>query len=642
MSGIAGIIHFDGRPIAPGLIERMTGAMAHRGPDGINHWVRGSVALGQCMLRTTPESLEEHQPLANEDESLMLVMDGRVDNWEDLRRELLGRGAVLRNRADAELVLRSYEVWGPDCLTHIDGDFALVIWDARRREAFCARDRMGNKPFHYHWSGSTLAFTSELPPILALPWVEQEPNEGMLAEFLAGEWCSRDETLWTGVMRLVAAHQMEVDRRGPRLEQYWAPDLGAVLPYKTDQDYVDHYRELLFDSVRRLSRSHRTVACELSGGLDSSAIFCVAERLRHAGKLSAPGIEAYTLAFTDDSAANELTYARAVGEYLCVPIHEVAPYIPPLSWYSERARVYSGAPAFPNGVMLQGLRGQASKKGCRVILNGIGGDEWMGGSRLYYAEELARRQWPRLYDCIRRDLSVFGAKKTIGLFVRHGCVPLLPLALQNTLRHCVRRVRNKRTDEHYWLSPSMRVMIRMRQARFNVGQLREPRSAGQRELLEMLHAAYRYLGKEEDDVFNAGFAIETRRPLDTFRIVQYAFSTPERLRLRGDLSKVIHRQALRDVMPATILERRTKAEFSVVFRRYLDQLQEAVTRGIPHRRQEWVAPEGMTRLFRTYRESPRLGWPIWPLWLIYACDRLLPRHRQVRAVNSPDASSARS
>lgn len=328
------------------------------------------------------------------------------------------------------------------------------------------------------------------------------------------------------------------------------------------------------------------MACELSGGLDSSAIFCVAERLRHAGKRSAPGIEAYTLAFTDDSAANELTYARAVGEYLCVPIHEVAPYIPPLSWYSERARVYSGTPAFPNGVMLQGLRGQASKKGCRVILNGIGGDEWMGGSRLYYAEELARRQWPRLYDCIRRDLSVFGAKRTIGLFVRHGCVPLLPLALQNTLRHCVRRVRNKRTDEHTWLSPSMRVMVRMRQARFNVGQLREPRSAGQRELLEMLPAAYRYLGKEEDDVFNAGFAIETRRPLDTFRIVQYAFSTPERLRLRGDSSKVIHRQALRDVMPATILERRTKAEFSVVFRRYLDRLQEAVTSGIPHRRQE--------------------------------------------------------
>ena len=156
MSGIAGIIHFDGKPVEPGLVEKMTTAMAHRGPDGIHHWVKGSIGLGQCMLRTTPESLEETQPLTNEDASLVLVMDGRVDNWEELRGELLGRGAVLRDRSDAELVLRAYQIWGRECLPHIDGDFALVIWDARRQEAFCARDRMGNKPFNYHWDGKTL------------------------------------------------------------------------------------------------------------------------------------------------------------------------------------------------------------------------------------------------------------------------------------------------------------------------------------------------------------------------------------------------------------------------------------------------------------------------------------------------------
>jgi asparagine synthase (glutamine-hydrolysing) len=149
MSGIAGVIHFDDAPVDLGLIETMTSAMAYRGPDGLHHWVEGSVALGQCMLRTTPESLEESQPLTNEDQSLVLVMDGRVDNWEELRRELLSCGAVLRNRADAELVLRAYEIWGRDCLAHIDGEFALVIWDVRRREAFCARDRFGSKPFYY-------------------------------------------------------------------------------------------------------------------------------------------------------------------------------------------------------------------------------------------------------------------------------------------------------------------------------------------------------------------------------------------------------------------------------------------------------------------------------------------------------------
>ena len=122
MSGITGIIRFDGAPVEAGLVEKMTAAMAYRGPDGIHHWVKGSVALGQCMLRTTPESIEETQPLANEDESLVLVMDGRVDNWEELRKELLAKGARLRTRADAELVLRAYETWGRECLARIDGD----------------------------------------------------------------------------------------------------------------------------------------------------------------------------------------------------------------------------------------------------------------------------------------------------------------------------------------------------------------------------------------------------------------------------------------------------------------------------------------------------------------------------------------
>ena len=279
MSGIAGIIHFDGAPVAPGLVESMTGAMAHRGPDGIDHWVKGSAALGQCMLRTTPESLEEHQPLTNEDESLVLVMDGRVDNWEELRRELLARGAVLRNRSDAELVLRAFETWGRDCLPHIDGDFALVIWDARRREAFCARDRIGNKPFHYHWDGRTFAFASELHAILALPWVREELNEGMVAEFLANDWHSRDETFWQGVLRLVAgAPDGRSTRAGRASSSIGSRTSQATLPCTSDDEYAEYYRALFTDVVRRMSRSSQPLACEVSGGLDSSAIFAVAER----------------------------------------------------------------------------------------------------------------------------------------------------------------------------------------------------------------------------------------------------------------------------------------------------------------------------------------------------------------------------
>lgn len=169
MSAIAGIIHFDGAPIEPGLVEKMISAMAKRGPDGVNHWVNGTVALGQCMLRTTPESLEEEQPLTNEDNSLVLVMDGRVDNFNELRRELLKRGAVLRDRTDAELVLRAYEAWGESCPDRIIGEYVFFVWDSRRRVLFGARDAVGTRNFYYYVANNWFSFASEIKGLLTLP-----------------------------------------------------------------------------------------------------------------------------------------------------------------------------------------------------------------------------------------------------------------------------------------------------------------------------------------------------------------------------------------------------------------------------------------------------------------------------------------
>ncbi len=618
MSGIAGIIHFDGAPVAPGQIEQMTAAMAYRGPDGINHWVKGSVALGQCMLRTTPESLEETQPLRNEDESLVLVMDGRVDNWEELRRELLGRGAVLRTRADAELVLRAYEVWGEDCLTHMDGDFALVIWDARRQQAFCARDRLGNKPFHYHWHGRTLVFASELHPILALPWVAEIPNEGMLAEFLSDEWYSRDETLWTGIMRLVAAHSMEVDSRGPQPKQYWEPDLWATLPYTKDEEYIEHYRELLFDTVRRLSRSHLPVAIDVSGGLDSSAVFCIAERLRRSGQLPAPGIEGYTLAFTDDSDANELIYARAVGEYLGVPIHEIPPSTRPLSWYAEQARAFREFPGFPNADMFLGTLEQAAQ-GSRISLTGEGGDQWLQGSRSYYAEELAQGNWSTVLDCFRTDAAAVGARQAMAGLMRRGVFPLLPLTLRQGLGQVVRSVRASHSiSPSDWLTSQMLEALSLRRKKLApLG--RAVRWRGQRELIEMLYFPFNAQVAERIERRNAYAGIEIRHPFFDHRFVQYAFSTPARLRMQGDTRKVIHRLAMQDVMPPLILERKTKAEFSSVFQLQLDAMQEMLTKTLPRERATWVTPQGMARLFETYQSHSQAGKVEWVLWSIYGC-----------------------
>ena len=625
MSGIAGIIRFDGAPIEPGVVEKMTAAMAYRGPDGIHHWVKGSVALGHCMLRTTPESLEETQPLTNENQSLVLVMDGRVDNWEELRRELLGRGVILRNRADAELVLRAYEVWGRDCLTHIDGDFALVIWDARRQVAFCARDRIGNKPFFYAWDGKTFVFASELQAILSLPWMREELNEDMVAEYLAFEWYSRDETLWKGILRLVAAHRMDVSSREARPEQYWEPDLWAALPYTEDQDYVEHYRELFTDAVQRTSRAHRSLAIQVSGGLDSSAVFSMAEQLRTAARLRAPGLQGYTFAFTDDSDANEIAFARAVGKHFGVQIREIAPSMPPLSWYEERARHYREFPAYPNGVMCLGLMQEASSQGSRVVLTGQGGDQWLQGTRIYYAEELAQFRWRSLFECIGSDIRAYGPGSAMNWFARKGLFPVLPMKLQKAVRYVVRNRRGEHASTPYWLSLEMQERIKQRRELFGTSGNPPLRAYGQKGLLDILYDPFIVQIMERFERESARAGVELRHPFYDHRIVQHAFSTPERMRLRGNSAKYIHVQAMQGILPPAILERKSRAYFSTVFHHHLKHMQGTLSEIAPGGQPSWFSPQGMAQLFRLYQEDPQEGRRMWPLWSAFGCNKVATR-----------------
>ena len=617
MSGIAGILRFDGAPVEPGLVEKMTAAMPYRGPDGINHWVKGPVALGQCMLRTTPESLEETQPLANEDESIVLVMDGRVDNWEALRRELLGRRAVLRTRADAELVLRAYETWGRDCLSRIEGDFALLIWDARRQAAFCARDRTGNKPFNYYWDGKTFVFASELHAILGLPGVKAVFNEGLLAEYLANEWVSRDETFCNGVKRLVAAHQLVVDAGGARMERYWQPDLWATLPCKSDAEYIEYYRELLADVVRRMSRSHQAVAYEVSGGLDSSALFAMAEHLRRQQNLPAPAIKGYALDFHDDPNANELNYSRAVGQHLGVPVHEIPPTVKPVSWYREWAERYREFPGYPNGIMAIGLRSAARQDGCRAIVSGVGGDEWLGMSSTgaYYAEALAARQWRKVYACLQADGRELGIRETLWWLCRYGMAPLLPEQIKALLRK-VRRVEKRDS----WLSAHLQETLERRRR-----PLHKPvplQRRGQGAQIQILEGAFDAMARESEERLCSSLQLELRKPLFNEKIIQFAFSTPERLRSRGHTTKWLHRQALKGRLPSLVLNRATKAEFSVTFRRHLDSMRAELVSELVPRRAAWVRPERAITLCENYHKDTFSGWAVWRLWSLIGCDAL--------------------
>ena len=197
MSGIIGLWNPDGRSAAVEEIVRMSDAISHRGPDGRRRFVDGSVALGYLHLETRGKPLPVVQPFADGETGLAIVLDGRIDNREDLSLGLESRGLTLRSGSDAELILRAYQLWGVESPARLLGDFAFAIWDLRNRRFFCARDQMGVKPFLYYFARNSLfAFGSEIKGIIALDRVPRRLNEFRLADYLVTE-LDREDTVGT-------------------------------------------------------------------------------------------------------------------------------------------------------------------------------------------------------------------------------------------------------------------------------------------------------------------------------------------------------------------------------------------------------------------------------------------------------------
>ncbi|MEE4238759.1 MAG: asparagine synthase (glutamine-hydrolyzing) [Anderseniella sp.] len=620
MSGIAGIIHFNGAPIEPGQIESMTAAMAHRGPDGIHHWVRGNVALGQCMLRTTPESLEETQPLANEDESLVLVMDGRVDNWEELRRELLGRGAVLRTRADAELVLRAYEVWGEACPDRIVGDFAYAIWDSRQRRLFCARDVMGVKPFHYYEGNGFFLFASELHGLFSDARVPREANLGMVAEYLAAEIVTREETLFKGIRRLAPGHKLSVREGRAAIDSYWNPDLLSVLSYSTEAQYVEHLIEIFKQSMHSKMRSITPVGVRMSGGLDSTTVFAMARSMMRAGETPAVVNDTFSTVFPGED-CDETDYIRLVNDFWGTEGSLVKRWIAPPQHYIDHARRYLDCPDSPNGAMNFPLKERVRSKGIRVLLTGCGGDEWFWGRYSLYAD-LTRSL--RFHELAKLWMTEQGNDRTKSrLYLRYGIFPLLPRSVQDAIR----QVRGRRRA-FPWITPELlrESCLQDRIATSGTSKIRYA-THDQEEVHRVGTNAWMVANAEIEDLTSSQFGFEQRHPLWDRRIIEFALAIPGTLRWRPPYHKYILRQAAAGLLPEAVRLRQDKTLFNGVFSSAL-AMQGGETRigSLDLTKIGWVDAEAALTMTRTVLSANSThaipGWErhIWPVWMAYSMD----------------------
>ncbi len=380
MCGIAGFVNRDGVPADLDLLTRMTRTVAHRGPDGEGFHVEGPVGLGHRRLAII--DLEGGaQPMANEDESVWVTYNGEIYNEPELRVALEARGHTFRTASDTECLVHLYEDHGPDFVRHLNGMFALAIWDRRRSRLVLARDRMGQKPLFYaETSGGGLAFGSEPKAIVIHPQVDRRLDLDGLARYLFYEYVPAPASIWAGLRQLPQAHVLVWEAGKVSVTRYWE----SPLPAEEVPDFEAAAEQLWTDlraAVLRHRRSDVPLGIFLSGGIDSSSITAALTELE-----SAHRIRTFSIGF-DEPSFDESASARAVAHHFGTDHHErifaastVLDLLPEVAnWLDEP---FGDASLLPTYLLSRFARTEVT-----VALGGDGGDELLAGYPTFLAEQ---------------------------------------------------------------------------------------------------------------------------------------------------------------------------------------------------------------------------------------------------------------
>lgn len=562
MSGICGIIHFDGRPVDSGLLHGMAQSMAHRGPAGIHDWVDGGVGLAHLALHTTPEAQRERQPLVSRQSGLTLVAEARIDNRQELIPFLTAK-SLLEDQAstDASLILAAYEAWGEACPEHLQGDFAFAIWDTRQQRLFCARDRFGVRAFYYHLLNHSFAFATEVKALLSLPWVSRQLNEARIMMYLSNRhpW-DKVSTFYKGILGLAPAHSLIVQAGHATPRRYWALDPQGELRLPSDQAYAEAFSELFNGAVRCRLRACAPVGAALSGGMDSSSVVCVARQLLE----GQDALRTYSFIFDEVPESNERPYIQAVldqGGCQATLVHgdQTSPFT-----HIEQMTDYLDAPlSLPNLFLHWEMYQAARQHGVGVFLHGFGGDQVVSYGLGRLTELVASGHWLQM-----AQEAVLTARRLERpwwwYFYLRGLRPWAPASL-------VRLARRLQTQPGRQPGLEASPMLNPHFARRHPApeeSLNPPASARQ-EHWEALSAESDSSNLQELDVAGAAFGLDTRYPFFDAPLVEFCLSLPSDQKLRQGFTRFILRNALQGVLPEAVRWRAGKANVSPNFKRQL-------------------------------------------------------------------------
>ncbi len=409
MCGIVGVLGRE--PVDEALVAEMRDRLIHRGPDAEGLWASpdGRVCLGFRRLAIIDPSPDANQPFLSGDGRLAIVLNGEIYNFRALRAELEKTGVSFRTRSDSEVLLEAYRAWGPRCLERLSGMFAFAIWDNERSRLFCARDRAGEKPFHYSSNHGSFAFASELKALL--PWKElgREVDWTAVADYLTFGFIPDPKTIWTDVKKLPPGHWLAVDLEGeasiPEPVPYWDFELE---PDDSVADWGEEVRDTLERAAAEMTISDVPVGMFLSGGVDSSSVAAALAR-------SGQPLTAYTIGF-EESDFDESAWAAEVADAYRVPhVRRTVVRADVNSASRESILWHYDEPFNDQSYLPTYFVCREARRSITVALTGDGGDETFAGYRKY--RQLAQRAG------VERGLS-----RPVTQFVAAGAQSVLPSA----------------------------------------------------------------------------------------------------------------------------------------------------------------------------------------------------------------------
>ena len=600
MCGIAGWINLDNKSTnrdAEAVLHSMCERIVHRGPDSEGVWLDETAALGMRRLSIIDLKTGD-QPVFSEDRSVVVMMNGELYNYREVRADLEKRGHKFVTRSDTEILPHLYELYGEDLLEHVNGMYAFSLWDSRRKKLIIARDRFGEKPLYYGIFGGKLIWASELKSLLAHPDVDAELDLNALRHYVSFDYVPAPLSIFKGISKLPAAHLLTVENGEVKTRRYWDIDWSVDTPVRMsvastrtgagnaevsggsegfaggtgDADRSvrapaktqgslsargEELKDLLSDSVRMRLVSDVPLGILLSGGIDSSTVAAFAAR--HANET----VKTFSIGFEEDS-FDETRYARMVADHIGSDHYEdelsatrAGDMIGDIGkWLDEPLSDASLIPTF--------LLSQFVRKHVTVALGGDGGDELFAGYPMYYAHTVANK-YLAIPSLVRRG-------------VIEPVVNALPVSTKNlSFDYKAKRfIRASQHDDvtrhHSWfgsfsIDQHEGLFTQDVLDRSNADIYREVRDlvgrSNAKNIIERMQYADINFYLAEDiltKVDRAAMAVslETRAPFLDPRIAQFAAAIPVEYKLKGKNGKVILREAMKDLLPHEILHRSKK------------------------------------------------------------------------------------